>query len=240
MKAIHRKRLIIISSVIVGLILICVIVFGIYVSDYYHALDYDIPQEFTEVIVEEYEDYTIYGDADSADRGIIFYPGGKVEAEAYAPLMYGLASENICCVLVEMPFNLAVFGINRAENIIDEYKGIDWYIAGHSLGGAMASSYAADNLDELNGLILLAAYPTDTISEDFPVISIYGSEDKVLNADKYNESRGLASDFTEIIIQGGNHSGFGNYGFQSGDGKATISSQKQWELTAEYIIEWMN
>lgn len=240
MKEIHRKRLIIITSAIAGLLIICVIVFGVYVSDYYHAEDYDVLQEFSEIIVEEYDNYTLYGDVDNADAGIIFYPGGKVEAEAYEPLMFHLADNDICCVLVEMPFNLAVFGMNRADDIIDKYNGIDWYIAGHSLGGAMASSYASDHVDELNGLILLAAYPTEELPKDFPVLSIYGSEDMVLNSDKYNESKGLALAFSEVIIQGGNHSGFGNYGFQSGDGEAAISSQNQWELTVENIVEWMN
>lgn len=240
MKTIHRKRLIIIISTFVGLILTFFIAFAIYVNDYYHAMNYDIPQEFTDIIIEEYDDYTIYGDVDSVDKGIIFYPGGKVEAKAYEPLMYYLADEDICCVLVEMPFNLAVFGINSADEIIGEYSEIEWYIAGHSLGGAMASSYASDKLDVINGLILLAAYPTDVISSDVPVISIYGSEDKVLNVEKYNESKKLASDFTEVIIQGGNHSGFGNYGFQSGDGEPSISSQSQWEATVEYIMDWIN
>ncbi len=240
MKTIHNKKRIIIPACIVGVILVCVIVFGIYVNDFYHAGDYEVPEEFADITVEKHDGYTLYGDVNNSDIGIIFYPGGKVEAEAYEPLMYGLAEENICCVLVEMPFNLAVFGINRADDIIVKYDGVKWYMAGHSLGGAMAASYSADNSERLEGLILLAAYPAGELPEDFPVISIYGSKDKVLNIDKYNENIELALNCTEIIIDGGNHSGFGNYGFQSGDGEADISSQEQWRLTVEYIIEWMN
>ena len=48
----------------------------------------------------------------NATVGFIFYPGVKVEANAYQPLMAELAREGVLCVLVEMPFNLAVFDIN--------------------------------------------------------------------------------------------------------------------------------
>ena len=40
--------------------------------------------------------------------GFIFYPGGKVGYTAYAPLILALAEQDILCVLLEMPFNLAV------------------------------------------------------------------------------------------------------------------------------------
>ena len=47
--------------------------------------------------------------------GFIFYPGGKVGYTAYAPLMLALAEQDILCVLLEMPFNLAVLDSSAAE-----------------------------------------------------------------------------------------------------------------------------
>ncbi len=237
---IHKKRIKIVFAAVAGVILATFVAFMIYVNIYYKAEPYIIPEPYQNIIVEKNDDYTIYGDVGNSDLGIIFYPGGKVEAKAYEPLMYEFASQNICCVLIQMPFNLAVFGINSADDVLELNDEINWYIAGHSLGGAMASAYATDNLKDLSGLILLAAYPTDELPEDFPVISVYGSEDGVLDMEKYSSEKELAANFTEIIINGGNHSGFGNYGHQSGDGQAEISKAEQWRLTVENIVEWIN
>ena len=41
-----------------------------------------------------------------------------------------------------MPFNLAFFGINKANKIIKKLYYSHIYIGGHSLRGAMASSFA--------------------------------------------------------------------------------------------------
>ncbi len=114
-----------------------------------------------------------------------------------------------------------------------------WYLAGHSLGGAMAASYASKHLSELDGLVLLAAYPTSDIKSDgFSVMSIYGSEDGVLNMEKVENGREfMPDDYTEVCIEGGNHAYFGNYGQQEGDREAEISREQQQKETAEAILE---
>ena len=43
------------------------------------------------------------------------------------------------------------------------------------------------------------------------------------------------SDYTETVIAGGNHAQFGSYGFQKGDGIASIPAEEQWEEAAELI-----
>ncbi|MCD8075289.1 MAG: hypothetical protein LUF27_09725 [Lachnospiraceae bacterium] len=78
---------------------------------------------------------------------------------------------------------MAIFGINRADDVMKEYDYEHWYISGHSLGGAMAASYAAENTDKLDGVILPAAYATKDLG-DLAVLSIYGSNDGVLSVEK--------------------------------------------------------
>ena len=154
--------------------------------------------------------------------------------------MAELAREGVLCVLVEMPFNLAVFDINAADGIQEQYPEIeDWYIGGHSLGGSMAASYLADHTDEYEGLILLGSYSTADLSDtDLDVLSIFGSEDKVLNREKYDENKSnLPDDFCEVVIEGGCHAYFGMYGAQDGDGTPTISNHEQIRLTVESIIK---
>ena len=210
------------------LILVCSAGFYIYASDYYHAKDYEV----SNVDIKQQDNYTVYGDTNSK-TGFIFYPGGKVE-----PILTSLSEKGICVVLVEMPFNLAVLNSNAADKVMSKFNNIEnWYIGGHSLGGAMAASYAAKHQDNLKGVVLLAAYPTKEL--DIPVLSIYGSEDGVLNREKYKDSIGMAKNLSEIIIDGGNHAQFGNYGEQSGDNKSKISSEKQWNQTTNEILNFI-
>ena len=104
----------------------------------------------------------------------------------------------------------------------------------------MAASYLADNTDKLDGLILLGSYSTADISEsDVSVLSIYGSEDGVMNREKYDKNKEkLPSDFKEVIIEGGCHAYFGMYGEQDGDGKTVITPEEQIIITAEEIFNF--
>lgn len=233
------KRAIII---LVAVMLTLVIGGGIYVNDYYHADDEALQAAASDgqIIVSQKDDGSISFEPRDMEvsAGLIFYPGGKVQYEAYAPLMRACAERGIFCVLVKMPFNLAVFDIDAAEEIQQQYPQIEnWYIGGHSLGGSMAASYLEKHVDEYEGLILLAAYSTEDLSETgLHVISVYGSKDQVLNMEKYEKYReNLPSDLTEEVIDGGCHAYFGSYGVQDGDGTPTISREEQIQITADTI-----
>ena len=217
---------------------------AIYLCDYYRADEGAIQvfESAENIAVSTAENGNVVFEPAGAKVGFIFYPGGKVEHNAYQPLMADLAREGVLCVLVEMPFNLAVLDVNAADGIMAQYPEIeDWYIGGHSLGGSMAAAYLADHVDEYEGLILLGSYSTADLSDtELEVISIYGSEDKVLNRDKYNENRqNLPDDFVEVVIDGGCHAHFGLYGAQDGDGTPTISSTEQVRITVESIMEFL-
>lgn len=237
----YWRILLIIAVVILVTVLGCVI----YVGDYYHANDVamDCIENPTEGIkVSEETNDRIVFEPEEATIGFIFYPGGKVQYEAYAPLMEELTERGILCVLLHMPANLAVLDMNAADGIQEEFPDItEWYIGGHSLGGSMAASYLGEHAEDYEGLILLASYSTENLQEtDLEVLSIYGSNDKVLNAEKYEENKeNLPEDYEEIIIQGGNHAYFGSYGAQDGDGEPEISNEEQIELTVNEIESFM-
>ena len=225
------------------LLAVCV-VFSVYVSDYYHAdpAAEDALVSDDVVSVTEQNGNWVFA-PESPTAGLIFYPGGKVENTAYAPLLHDLAEDGILCVLVKMPCNLAVLDMNAADSIPERFSEVtDWYIGGHSLGGAMAASYAAKHTDELDGLVLLAAYSTaDLTDSGLRVYAAYGSEDGVLNREKYEADRtNLPQDTTETVINGGCHAGFGSYGAQKGDGTPTISAEEQQQQTADALAAWMN
>lgn len=240
-----RKRKILIITISIALVLAMLIAAcAIYLGDYYRA-DMEAIEAFVPINTVEMQtlkDDTIVFMPENATTGFIFYPGGKVEYTAYIPLMKALASEGVFCVLVKMPFHLAVLDINAADGIQEQYTQIEkWYIGGHSLGGSMAASYLADHADDFDGLVLLGAYATVDLSDtDLNVLSNYGSEDKVMNREKYDENKSnLPSDFTETVIEGGCHAYFGMYGEQDGDGTPTISNKEQICLAAKAIAELM-
>ena len=151
--------------------------------------------------------------------------------------MNKLAKEGIDTILLEMPFNIAFFDIKAANRVIDKYKYDNYYIMGHSLGGVVATSI---NIDKVKGYILLASYSTNKIENEREVLSIYGDKDKVLNMKEYNKNRvNLPLKYKEVVIKGGNHANFGDYGRQKKDGKASISRDKQQSITVKEIKEFL-
>ncbi len=237
-KTMHQRKKKIWLSLILVLLLLAGGVF-LYVQQYYHAEESARSALVSDeiVTVARTENGWLF-DGPSQRDALIFYPGGKVEETAYAPLLHLLAREGMDAFLVKMPFRLAVFGADRANALIDQYEYENWYIGGHSLGGAMAANYAAGHAEQLAGVILLAAYPTKRIEKDMMGITIYGSEDGILNPDKLKKGdQYMPEHSVKYVIEGGNHAQFGNYGKQKGDGEASVSDVKQQQETVEIILQ---
>ncbi len=170
---------------------------------------------------------------EESDTSIIFYPGAKVEAIAYLPLLSSISEQcNVTCYLVEMPLNYAIFDSKVAADIIaDNPDTENWYMSGHSLGGVMACDFSSDNAELIEGVIVMGAamygsYPTAQS------LTIYGT---------LNNEIADAIDYTDniVVIDGGNHAQFGNYGKQDGDRDATITSEDQQQQTVDAINKFI-
>lgn len=240
-KKLNLKKYQAVLLVIGCLLLVCIGAAAVYVSGGYDAAEAALQalESDETVTVERIEGAIVFMPKDPKEA-LIFYPGGKVAHEAYAPLMRAYAMEGMACILLEMPFDLAVFDMNAAKEYRYLYPEIEeWYLGGHSLGGAMAASHLESHVEEYEGLILCASYSTaDFSGTDLEIVSVYGSNDEVLNAEKYQECRSnLPQDFAELVIEGGNHAFFGMYGPQEGDGTAAITNESQIVTTVKFTME---
>ena len=238
-----NKKLKIALYIILALVII-IAGFSIwYLTDYSHAdASVNAYLNGTDNVSVEKIDNGLFLDGPGNESALIFYPGAKIEYTAYLPLFTELANDGVDCFIVEMPFNLAFFGLDSADSIVSNsnFTYDKWYISGHSLGGVVASYYLTNHSTDYDGLILLASYPAEDLN-NVSVLSIYGSNDKVLNKETYDKSKGLMDyNLTEYVINGGNHAQFASYGNQAGDGVATISSENQRKQTEKEILEFIN
>ncbi len=214
--------------------------FFIWTQNTYGAID--AHQIDIEEVKSSEDGWYIYT-AVNAEKGVILYPGAKVEPEAYAYLAQELSKQNITVVIPSVRLNLPILDVSKANEIIENENQIEWYIAGHSMGGAAAAMYADRYLNKVSGLILLGAYAAsnDFLSEsNLPVLSISGSEDGLSTPEKIKENSSNLPESTDFIeITGGNHAYFGVYGSQSGDNEALITVSEQQAAIIDSIANWL-
>jgi len=196
----------------------------------------------SKVVVEVGPKWVVFSPATGVtETGLVFYPGGRVDYRAYALPLRQIAANGYFVVLVRMPLNLAFFAPGRAAEVMAAFPEVRrWAVGGHSLGGAMAASFAYQHSERVQGLVLWAAYPAqanDLSSSSLEVVSIYATHDGLATLEKIQASRALLPAETRwVAIEGGNHAQFGHYGAQPGDGKATISVQQQQAQVVEATV----
>jgi dienelactone hydrolase len=236
-----KKILIVIITIFVGMIGLSVLRFtqGASAAEDI-ALDY--LQSSANVIVDDTGWVTFSPAGQPTATGFIFYPGGNVSYEAYAPTLNKIAAQGFFVIDVPMPLNLALFGTQKAAEVIAAYPNIEhWVIGGHSLGGAMAARFVSENPGMVEGVAFWAAYPAENDSlRDTGVraLSIFGTMDGLADLQKIENSIPLLpADTIWAAIEGGNHAQFGYYGEQNGDNPAEITREAQ---QAEIIAVMVN
>ncbi len=244
MRFLNSKKKIV-GIIVLAVLLIGIIGFFIYVSDYYHAdstalAALNSTSSYTVNNTDNFITFTPTGT--KSTTGIIFYPGGKVQPEAYSVIASKLAANGYTTIIVKMPFNLAFFGMNKADDVIAQHPEISsWVMMGHSLGGVFASDYAVNHPDKVKGVVYLASYPSANASNaTFKALSIRGSNDALTTTDSINKNKDkFPADTTFLTIEGGNHYNIGNYGVQSGDNNSTITREQQQQQTVNAILEFL-
>lgn len=211
-------------------------------------------------------DYAIYySGASQPGNAFLMVPGGLVDPYVYACWIDRLVSADstIAVVLVKYPSNLAIMNIGRVMKVVEECPDIRrWVIGGHSLGGTVAATVVNDHRDDFDGMILMGSWSreaTDLSDWQGSVLSIYASEDMLASTDEITGNSAYLPEGIQVStpgdfpfapghtfyyeIDGGNHSGFGCYGPQDGDGEAQISATEQQEqmiaiMRAYFEVLW--
>jgi len=172
--------------------------------------------------------------------GFIFYPGGRVDYRAYAPVLRKIAEEGYFVALLEVKFNLAFFDVNAGDKVIKKYPQVDrWAVGGHSLGGVAAAEYAGEHPDSIRAIAFWASYPSNDSLKDSNLLmmSIYGTNDGLASNEEIEASKTLLPAHAQFVpVDGGNHAQFGSYGPQAGDNPATISPEEQWTQIANATV----
>ncbi len=182
------------------------------------------------------------------DTLVIVYPGGLVRPQAYEWLARALAVRGYTTVIPEFAFDLAVTDSGRATALIGRYaEGRRVVLAGHSLGGAMAGQYVADELkagrQPVAGLVLMGAYPpdgADLTGASLKAVSLRAEHDHVAEQSKVAGGlERLPAGSKLVQIDGAVHSFFGRYGPQAGDGVPTVDRAEAETRILETIVDFL-
>lgn len=234
------KKKIFISLGILLILILSTIIYQIFFVNVYTPIGIDSYLKSSDEVKVVQNDDGILFDGKGTDKILIFYPGAKVEYKSYSRFMYKLAENGIDTYLLDLPLNYAFFGENMPNKVINKYNYKTIYVGGHSLGGVVASTYASKHIDSVSGVILLASYPRKEVNDSLNLISIYGDKDAILNIDNYNKNKKYwPTSSYEIILEGANHSFFGNYGLQKNDNEIELSSEELQDEVVHIIIDYL-
>lgn len=228
------------------------ILFFVWMANSFRARGFDraILESDQKVTVEETNKLIHFQPNDNGQpTGFIFFPGGMVEPEAYAPMSRAISEEGFNTFILKLPFGSAPLAsqqtsvMEQALEIMDANESIQyWVVGGHSRGAAIASRFAHPYGESFDGLILIGtSHPKeaafDLSSATLSVTKIYATNDGLASVEEVEaNAEYLPDDTTWVLIDGGNHSQFGYYGSQLGDNTATITREQQQELLIEAIL----
>ena len=191
-------------------------------------------------IAEERTDVALVlrpSEPEPAGTGLLFYPGAKVEPEAYAARLSGLVTElGVTVVIVDPPLNLSLFDRRAPERFTSIAPELEtWLVGGHSMGGVRACELA----EESDALVLFASYCAgDLTTSQVPVLSLSGSEDGLSTPEKIAEHGEALPGSAEMVeIAGASHASFGDYGPQNSDGTPTIDDAEMDAAVADAVAE---
>ena len=175
--------------------------------------------------------------------GVVFYAGNPVDYRDYGTLLTAIASAGYLVISPEFPLDTAALNVIAGEEYMKQYPDIqEWFLAGHSHGGGVSTVELALRPNLFKGLILIdSIIGVPVTQEGFPVLTFHATEDLAVPGYQHSilMAELAAADTTEVVIEGGNHAQFGDYGIQFNDGVAKISKEEQLDITIREILKFL-
>ena len=177
--------------------------------------------------------------------GLLWVAGCLVPAEAYAPLGHAVAARGYPAVIYGLPWRCAPFPSQQARADADLRRLLlaspsRWVLGGHSKGAVFVSQIAATPPASLLGVIIAGStHPRDVdLSRSaLEIAKVVATADGIAPLDVSQSRRNLLPAGTAWhVIDGGNHSQFGWYGTQLGDGTARITRTQQHEQLLHAVL----
>ena len=231
------------------------LLFLLWMANSFRAQGFDksLLESDSKITIEETNRFLSFRpNASLGPTGLIFFPGGMVQPEAYAPMARRIAKQGYTVFIVKLPFGSAPLESQQtsvmegALEIMQNENSVQyWLVGGHSRGAAIASQFALLHGEAFAGLILIGtSHPKeqafDLSNSTLAVTKIYATNDGLASPEEVDANAiYLPHNTTWILIEGGNHSQFGYMGTLLGDNAATISREKQQELTVKAILKAM-
>ena len=167
----------------------------------------------------------------SSGRGLLYQPGAKVEARAYAAVLRPLAEAGITVVIPKQPLGIAFLAMGALDGARESHPDVQaWAVGGHSLGGTVAAMTAEEHDEDMvapvTGLLLHASYPASDMSTTLTadVLSVSGTADGLATpADIEASAADLPPTTVFLPLDGVVHAFFGDYGPQPSDGEPGVS-----------------
>lgn len=196
------------------------------------------------VAVEEGRYLVFRPQAGEPRMGVIFYPGANSDVRGYAPVLRRIAAAGYFVVDVPMPLEFAFLAPNRALDVQAAFPEIrHWALVGHSLGGAMAASFAYNHPDAITGLVIWDSFPAPNNSLAAwkrPVWHIHRATPDGAPPSAFTERRPLfPSDSRWVPIPGGIHMYFGAFegGGYTEDWEPSIPREQQHDTAVAATLE---
>jgi hypothetical protein len=195
-------------------------------------------------LAQETDDYYLFeAENPITDTCYIYYPGGLVHAEAYAPYTAAVAKQGAHSFLLKLTLDMAMMDVDAANDAkqseFAKANCKNYVLGGHSLGGIGIAMYGENNKDD--GLLFISSYAhkEDLVDQHpQPVMVVYGENDLLSTEAEIMEAKGNLPDTAQYFkIDGGNHAQMGFYGPQNNDGEPTITREEQQRVLVEKTME---